>query len=327
MAEKTGIAWCDSTFNPWLGCTKISPACDNCYAERMSGRFGVEWGAVKPRKRTSISNWKLPLKWNKEPFYECSECHHRFDGKALNPGSNGGSFANVCPSCESTRFQQVRRRVFCGSLCDVFDNEVPAEWRADLFRLIEKTPNLDWLLLTKRIGNIKRWLESDWISGVSTDLTGRWVKGFAPQNVWLGITARNQEEADRDIPKLLSIPAVKLFLSIEPMLGPIDLRHLFQHCPVHDYAGGFCINDCGNWQRLSWVICGGETGKNARPMHPAWVRSLRDQCQAACVPFFFKAWGEFYHPGPGTNPDLMVRVGRKRSGSRLDGRVWEEIPA
>lgn len=237
MAENSKIEWTDATFNPWIGCTKVSPACDFCYAEvstpartlRASGQ--ETWGANAPRKRTSDANWREPLKWNR---------------KAAAEGR--------------------RMRVFCASLADVFDNQVPDEWRADLFVLIRATPNLDWLLLTKRPQNIAKMLPPDWGAGYP--------------NVWLGTTVENQTEADRRIPHLLNVPARVRFLSCEPLLGPVDLTAHF-------------LNPQGFTDTPRWVIAGGESGPGARPTHPDWARSLRDQCAAAGVPFHFKQWGEY----------------------------------
>jgi protein gp37 len=282
MSETTAIQWCDSTFNPWIGCTKISPACDHCYAEADFDRRRrvVTWGAGQPRKRTSAANWKQPLKWNihANDFHECAACGWR--------GDNAGA----CPLCSSAQLQPTRRRVFCASLADVFDNETPNEWRIDLFRLIRETPNLDWLLLTKRIGNAR---------GLYSAATGPdWADELPwPENVWLGATICNQDEASRDISKLLSTPAVKRFVSIEPMLGNIDVSAWLpchhgdpSQCFSQGYRGTCC--ECSlNSPAIDWVICGGESGPQARPMHPEWVRSLRGQCEAAGVPFFFKQWG------------------------------------
>jgi protein gp37 len=202
MAEQTKIEWADSTFNPWIGCTKISPACDNCYAENlMDIRLKrVQWGAGNPRRLTSSANWNKPLQWNAKRFMECGDC-----------GWRGEAAAEIisCGHCGAFPLQDARRRVFCASLADVFDNEVQEQWKYDLWRLIHKTPHLDWLLLTKRIGIARQPEVYRYLS---------W-----PSNVWLGITVVNQEEADRDIPKLLQVPAAVRFLSIEPMLGPVDL--------------------------------------------------------------------------------------------------------
>lgn len=253
--ENSNIEWTHHTFNPWIGCTKVSPACDNCYAERDTARFKtVEWGSGKPRKRTSEAYWQTPIKWNKQ-------------AEALG----------------------VRYRVFCASLADVFDNEVPDEWRTDLWKLIAATPHLDWLLLTKRIGNVTYPM---------------------PHNVWLGISVVTQKEAERDIPKLANIPATVRFLSIEPLLEPVELRSL-----KVDYDGRLnaFLHD-----RINWVIVGGESGTKARPMDATWARNLRDQCNEFSIPFLFKQWGEFGEDG--------VRVGKKRAGRMLDGRTWDEYP-
>lgn len=240
MSEQTNIEWCDSTFNPWTGCTKVSPGCDNCYAEGWAKRSGtVHWGPHAERRRTSVANWKQPLRWERE--HEAFAAQH---GR--------------------------RRRVFCASLADVFDNAVPAQWRLDLFRLIADTPHLDWLLVTKRIGNV---------AGMLAELATASGGGSAPMpNIWLGITVVNQTEADRDIPKLLHVPAVVRFLSCEPLIGPLDLGREHRTTWLH---------------LLDWVIVGGESGPKARPMHPQWPRDLRDQCAAAGTAFLFKQWGEW----------------------------------
>jgi len=274
MADNTEISWADATFNPWVGCTKVSPACDHCYAEGWAKRSGlVEWGN-HPRRRTSAANWRQPLKWNRE--------------------------------AEATG---VRKRVFCASLADVFDNQVPAEWRADLWRLIDETPNLDWLLLTKRPQNAAKMIEASRRAVLSAGVDSRHVMWPWP-NVWVGTTVENQEEADRRIPHLLAVPAARRFLSCEPLLGPIDL---------------------GPRPTLDWVIAGGESGPGARPAHPTWFRSLRDQCQTAGVAFHFKQWGEHAPTDAATDGgdtrEVMVRVGKKASGRLLDDREWNEFPA
>lgn len=284
MSENSAISWTDHTFNPWIGCTKVSPACDHCYAERStpSRTLGVVWGPGQPRHRTTPENWNLPLRWNATPFYECSSCGWR--GRNAKVEVVGPEIAAAsCPRCAQTGADHVLRlarpRVFCASLADVFDNEVDPAWRADLFALIQRTPSLDWLLLTKRIGNVSRLLP--------VDVCG----GELPSNVWIGATICNQEEADRDIPKLLAVPARVRFLSIEPMLGAVDLA---QAGALWSDMNGKIIDAAASGKRgIDWVIVGGESGPNARPMHPDWARSLRDQCAAAGVPFHFKQWGEW----------------------------------
>lgn len=281
MSIKTGIVWCDSTWNGWIGCEGISPACANCYAEAQDKfRHWTAEGWGGPRKRTTSAYWKQPLKWNAAPFHECDGCGWRGDG-----GTSGA----MCPLIDcSGKLSPARRRVFAFSLADVFDNKVPAEWRSDFFELIRRTPNLDWLILTKRIVNA--------------------FKGMLPMdfnavnycNVWLGATVVNQEEADRDIPKLLAINARVRFLSMEPLLGPVDLTsiHISGH-GHHEFDPKIMANvlqrprQYPTLPQLDWVIAGGESGPGARPSHPDWYRSLRDQCAAAGVPYLFKQWGEW----------------------------------
>lgn len=329
MAKNTKIEWATHTLNPWIGCTKISPGCDGCYAEALMDKrmHKVQWGAGNPRDRTSAANWNMPLKWNAN--------HDAF-------------FAE----------HGYRQRVFCASLADVFDNAVDPQWLSDLFELIRRTPNLDWLLLTKRIGNWKSRMQAvhDHLSvrrpptpkprSVTDEESDamNWVDAWLrndvdpiPANVWLGATIVNQEEANRDIPKLLQVPAAKRFLSIEPLLGDVT---------IFDLDGPIDVPD-GMKSPIDWVIVGGESGPGARPMHPDWARSLRDQCEAAGVPFLFKQWGEWL---PGSQADesdgvQMISLGRCQDGHRwhngttswklgkkiagrlLDGRTWDGAPS
>lgn len=336
MAEETRIEWADHTFNPWIGCTKVSPACDHCYAEAQASRYwpGEQLWAGN-RKRTSENNWRQPLKWHRQ----------------------------------ATEFRAKHGRppmVFCASLADVFDNQVPEQWRRDLWALIDATPNLIWLLLTKRPQNIRKMLPPE-IDGAPI-----W------DNVWLGTTVENQAEADRRIPHLLAAPAAKRFLSCEPLLGPVDLREI---CTGHHFISalngsawhdvpGLSKFERGHTGRIDWVIAGGESGPGARPSHPDWFRSLRDQCAAAGVPFLFKQWGEWiewrHHedgpyvatyiegtedadavlsecvkPGfltsrgsfawslddiPEIEARLMDRVGKKAAGRLLDGIIHDARP-
>lgn len=253
MAENSNIEWTDHTFNPWIGCTKVSPGCDNCYAavSTPSRAMKVLWGVGEERHLAASSTWKQPVKWDR---------------------AHGEFFAS----------HGRRQRVFCASLADVFDNEVSSLWRAQLFALIAATPNLDWLLLTKRVGNAKEMIQEA-MELIDVNAFYPVVKAWPWSNVWLGATIINQEEADRDIPKLLGVPAAKRFLSMEPLLGPVDLWPTLiphMHKGIDRHA-------------LDWVIVGGESRSGARPMHPGWAKSLRDQCAAADVPFLFKQWGEY----------------------------------
>jgi protein gp37 len=209
----------------------------------MAHRYGrVEWGPGKARQRTTREYWRQPIRWN----------------------------------CDALRTGE-RQRVFCASLADVFDGEMPEVlnvWRADLWTLIVKTPQLDWLLLTKRPGNVLRMVpwEDVW-----------------PRNVWIGTSVEDGEWAKRRLPMLSRIPATVRFVSAEPLLADLCLS-------------GYAVD---------WVIAGGESGNGFRELNAAHVRSLRDQCQAMGIPFFFKQWG-------GRTP--------KANGRELDGRVWSEIP-
>ncbi|WP_373379886.1 phage Gp37/Gp68 family protein [Cupriavidus nantongensis] len=262
MSANSKIEWTDHTFNPWEGCQKVGPGCDHCYAETRNARFGggvaVNWGPGAPRRRTSAANWRKPLAWN----------------------SNHDAFF-----AEHGR----RQRVFCASLADVFDNAVSVQWRYDLLRLIMDTPNLDWLLLTKRIGNAAGMLEQA-MRALTIQREG-WADNYLP-NVWIGATIVNQAEADRDIPKLLAVPARVRFLSMEPLLGPVEFSNVSRRSDAVRVMGQRALGG------IDWVIVGGESGPGARPMHPDWARSLRDQCAAAGVPFLFKQHGE-WAPGAG----------------------------
>jgi protein gp37 len=280
MGENTRIEWADHTFNPWIGCTKVSPACDHCYAETLAtNRLGVAWGPHAKRRRTAESTWRQPLAWNRRA------------------------------EREGRRF-----RVFCASLADVFDNQVPAEWREDLWALIHDTPHLDWLLLTKRPQNIWTMLPGATTMGVPA-----WGNGWP--NVWLGTTVENQVEANRRVPHLLAVPAAKRFLSMEPLLGPVRLardgyddgqdgaadwltgRRWWVDVDGNGARGGSYVG-----ARIDWVIAGGESGPKARPSHPDWFRSLRDQCEAARVSFFMKQmWGTTKAKMPPIPDDLMIR--------------------
>jgi protein gp37 len=317
MSKNSKIEWTDHTFNPWEGCTKVGPGCDHCYAEvrnaRYAGGQSINWGPGVPRRRTSQSNWNKPLKWNKEADAFFAE-HGR------------------------------RQRVFCASLADVFDNEVDPQWRHDLFALIEATPNLDWLLLTKRIGNVNKLVDRSAFE--------------ACPNIWLGATIVNQVEADRDIPKLLDIPVKIRFLSMEPLLEAVSLRWLAgwpQNEPTIAQNPSGYTDQYDGLRQLDWVIVGGESGPEARPMHPDWARSLRDQCEAAGVPYLFKQWGEWCPRGPeslgypsvegvprlrmtdaghdgqdlnssGNNDVWMNRAGKKEAGRMLDGITHDGYP-
>lgn len=356
MGENSKIEWTHHTFNPWIGCAKVSPGCAHCYAEREFDHrhHKAKWGPGQPRVRTSPGTWAQPLRW---------------DRAAAKAG--------------------VRARVFCASLADVFDPEVPVAWLADLMVLIEKCRNLDWLLLTKRpqeiagrlheahahIEGIKEsWDEVPEPTCPASEMLNEWPVGNPPPHVWLGTTVENQATADERIPRLLKVPARIRFLSCEPLLGPVDLRYIrtysygttSRETNVLTGQSMVYMNDGGGIEssprdHIDWIICGGESGPKARPMHPEWARSLRDQAQAAGTPFMFKQWGEWL-PGHqydaehrksdpeiessrfdmrewdgeewdtpadpwDTDEHAVFRVGKVRAGRRLDGRTWDGAPS
>jgi protein gp37 len=263
---RTTLPWVQYTFNPWWGCTQVSPACDHCYAMVLARRLGqrafghpVEWGPAGRRGYLSEKGWAGPLAW---------------DRRAQKTGE--------------------RPRVFCGSMMDVFEGK--AEQRphlARLYALIEQTPHLDWLLLTKR-PNQARQLGP-----------GRW-----PGNVWIGCTVETQAWAEQRLPHLLSLDCTLRFLSVEPLLGPLDLRPVLGHGPG----------------RVNWIVLGGESGSQARGPDGAvdWYRDLRQQCGEAGVPLFFKQWGRFRQDGS----DLVrLRPREPRAEpAALDGIVQHEVP-
>lgn len=276
--ENSKIEWTNHTFNPWIGCAKVSAGCQHCYAERlMDLRWGrVQWGVEADRQRTGVGYWNEPLRWDRE---------------AAAAGT--------------------RPRVFCGSLCDVFEDRRDLDqWRTDLFALIRQTPNLDWLLLTKRPETAANWIKRE--------------PGAPLPNVWVGTSAETQEQADRRVPFLLRVPAVLRFLSLEPLIGPID--HLGE-CPAcgqrRDLAAR-CF--CAGKPTVSWIIVGGESGPTARPMAMLWVADLVRLCREAEVPLFFKQWGEFYEwPSAKFDPE-SYRVGKQRAGRSFLGRTYDAIP-
>ena len=273
MAENSAIEWTDHTVNFWIGCTRVSPACDHCYAERdwsMTGRFPrVEWGPHGERSPT------------KDHMREVA----RIAAAAAKRGR--------------------RERVFINSLSDWADNHksISDDLRASIFDAARLHPGIDFILLTKRPQNIARYLPGDWGNGY--------------RNVWLGVTAENQEEADRRIPILLATPAAVRWVSAEPLLGPIDFLGGEMNGPLTDGGptGEQIANDPTGWRvgrygvsRLNWIVVGGESGAGARPMHPAWARSIRDQCAEAGVPFFMKQMsGATKRAMPTIPDDLMIR--------------------
>lgn len=287
MAENSKIEWTDNTFNPWIGCTRVSPGCVHCYAEQlMDVRYQrAKWGPQGDRVKTSDANWKKPFQWNRQAEKE---------GRQI--------------------------KVFCASLADVFeDNPQIAGWRIDLFEdIIGNTPWIAWQILTKRPERAYEFFEN------RPDL------GFG--NIWLGVSVEDQKRANERREIFKSIPIGIKFVSYEPAIGLVD------------WTG---------WGFIDWLICGGESGPDARPMHPQWARDSRDWAKASNVAYHFKQWGEFTpcacdDPGTGClriwpnglhteldkwEPGLnlqgstgMHKVGKKAAGRFLDGQTWDEFP-
>jgi protein gp37 len=343
----TKIEWTDRTWNPLAGCTVISPGCTHCYAMRMAHRLeamgqqkyqGTIWktdgGKILWTGRINLDEKALlePLKWKKP------------------------------------------QRVFVNSMSDLFHENVPFEYIDKVFAVMAITPHITYQVLTKRperMWQFMAWKKNDWVStGMDEFKVGFKfthyqipVPGEHPNwkgldwplpNVWLGVTVENQEQADKRIPLLLQVPAAVRFLSCEPLLGPIEFfnhsnkwelgesrMHLLRGFTVTNTPEGLKGNGRLVDPQINWVIAGGESGHNARPVHPDWIRSLRDQCRPAWVPFFFKQWGEGIPMGqkradgkiqgftsfkPIDEFTGCVKVGTKAAGSMLDGMEWKEFP-
>lgn len=337
------MSWWGKSWNPILGCTKCSPACDHCYAERLHTQ----------RHKAKLAGAPMPLCYA-EPFDKVRFLPER--------------------TWDPLRWRKTQR-VFVGNMTDIFHPDVPDGWLDEIFEIMAHSPQHTFILCTKRPKRMEQYINDVINSGMTwrEGLTGRPLP-----NVWLGTTIWDQPSADDRIPILLSTPAAKHYVSYEPALGPVDLGPGLDSswrrcrtcgaealalmdspecgCADPNYAEpGEPVADWVSLPALDWVICGGETGPGARPMHPDWPRALRDQCQAAGVPFFFKQWGEWgplegSHAGaptpvcyydesivgtiPGWQSGIssggqahMARVGTRRAGRVLDGRTWEEVPA
>jgi protein gp37 len=319
MGDKTGIEWTDATWNPVTGCTKVSPGCDHCYADTFAER------------------------WRGTPghYYE-----------------NGFDVELRPDKLELPLRWTKPRRIFVNSMSDLFHDAIPEDYICQVFGVMARSRRHTFQILTKRHGRMRSLLKSGafW-AGVSHH-AGRYLVTAPPlPNVWLGVSAEDQQRADLRIPALLDTPAAVRWVSAEPLLGPIDLDNCSGYQAVTDEPDPTLTY-------LDWVVVGGESGHGARPMHPQWARSLRDQCQQAGVPFLFKQRGEWSWNEPGQfqlpakpytarvavmHPAGMVamtkgndfdpltvghdfwctrieRVGKKLAGRELDGRTWDQYP-
>lgn len=335
MGEQTKIAWTDHTFNPWIGCTPVATGCQHCYAEADfdKRRHKAKWGPQGTRLLTSPAYWKQPRRWQRE-------------AKAAG----------------------VRRRVFCGSLCDVFEDfegwlldrrgdicvhndRIGTEGyhssdvqmslddvRGDLFRLIDQTPDLDWLLLTKRPENIRQMWQTvygdSYARNCDDESLGGHPRNFR-KNVWLGCSASTQEDLDAAVPHLLKCRdlAPVLFLSLEPLVGPIDLEVIAER---YGREVGCCDSLSCEWCAgtglartldIDWVIVGGESGKGARSCDIAWIRFIVQQCKAGNSLCFVKQFGAYViedNPGGGTTGAFPKRRVVLRDPKGGDPDEWPE---
>ncbi len=308
---QTKIEWVDYSWNPTSGCTPVSEGCQNCYARRMANRLRGRFGYPED-----------------EPFRVT---------------------LHSAKLKEPLRWKKPRR-VFVCSMGDLFHPDVPFEFIVAVFRVMTKCAQHTFMILTKRPNRVKAFY-------VQSSVSAPWAQKVC-ENIWVGVTAENQQAADERIPILLQIPAAVRFVSCEPLLGPVDLELYLPYTSSRYkedwHRNGYHVLRLSkgiNQGTLDWVICGGETGPGARPMHPDWVRSLRDQAVDADVPFFFKSWGEYipsYEAGEHSNErcqynrtigecwvkssysfhdgQVMVKVGKKAAGRLLDGREWDEVP-
>ncbi len=342
MASK--ILWTDQTWNPIIGCSKVSPGCANCYAERMALRQAhMEYARLEKHLNQDLDAKDGIMKY--VGVVDISK-------KAWN-----GKTVFVESALTKPLHWRKPRMIFVCSMSDLFHESVPFEWIDKVFAIMALCPQHTFQILTKRPERMFEYLDdvktrinipaaASAGAGVRVDLNRFWTAaGWPIKNIWLGCTAENQAMADKRIPVLLQCPAAKRFVSVEPMLGKVDLAYT-------------CFNGAdsfGTMPGLDWVICGGESGPGARPMHPDWVRSLRDQCKEAGVPFMFKQWGEWTpshvaggHISKGQislsfdgvpysdyvcastviddNCQGMSRVGKKKTGRLLDGVEHNGFP-
>lgn len=301
MSDKTGIEWTDATWNPVVGCSVTSPGCKNCYAmgmaarlEAMGGKAGAKYAGLTTRSKAGRPVWNGTV---------------RLDETCLD---------------RPLRWKRPRR-IFVNSMSDLFHERLPFVEVARVFEAIGASISLGrghvFQILTKRPQRMVEYF--DWAAGrPDVDRASRHRSAILPAQwpgVWLGVSVEDQRSADERIPILLCLPASRYWISAEPLLGPISLAKVPR-----------IIRD---FRHLDWVVAGGESGPGARPMHPDWARSLRDQCGEAEIPFLFKQWGSWCpgHEAAGVVHDfgdgtLMSRSGKKAAGRLLDGRAWDQYP-
>lgn len=337
MADRTGIEWTDASWNPVVGCSLVSPGCTNCYAMGQAARI-----------------------------VRCSEGLGRsstYDGTIETVKGRPVWTGKVALASEATLTQPLRwkrpRRIFVNSMGDLFHEDVPDEWIDRVFAVMALSPQHTFQILTKRSARMRGYFEKVrheggicdsmsiiWQRAVEIATERNLMAHYQPQlhvlpNVWLGVSAEDQRRADERIPDLLATPAAIRFVSAEPLLGPIDFTNLDHTwtCRSERVHGISALWKTTLRPRLDWIIVGGESGPNARPMHPDWARVIRDQCAAAGTAFFFKQWGEWKGCGPGRIQEsdctalhkwddraFSCRVGKARAGRLLDGVTHDGMP-
>jgi protein gp37 len=338
MSDHTKIEWTDATWNVITGCSVISPGCTNCYAMRLAGTRLKH----TPSRRALTRDTKAGPVWTGEM---------RFNEQWLT---------------QPLKWPRPRMIFVCAH-GDLFHESVPNEWIDRVFAVMALAPQHTFQVLTKRAKRMRAYIaEHHSRNGVELaaerikpskglPVSPKWCFQWPLPNVWLGVSAEDQTRADERVPELLATPAAVRFVSCEPLLGPIDLIRIKLQGVVDPFdafvgatwsqpaslngARFFSSNiERKDRPRLDWVIVGGESGPYARPMHPDWVRSLRDQCAAADVPFFFKQWGEWadaddfpsetqeHYDVLGLTERMNIRVGKRAAGRDLDGRTWDEMP-
>jgi protein gp37 len=324
MAGKTAIEWSEFAWNPIRGCSRVSPGCGGanhqggCYAEKIAARFSDPG----------------------QPF-------HGFAERTAHGGRWTGKLDLVDDMLTVPLRWKKPRRIFVNSMSDLFHENLPDEAIDKVFAVMALAPQHTFQVLTKRADRMlayftgygtalgRIWFQAMQLASaakVEPAVASRRAAKWPLPHVWLGVSVEDQERADERIPDLLATPATVRFLSCEPLLGPVDLR-----CVAPTDTGYMNALSSSTGPNLDWIIAGGESGPRARPSHPDWFRSLRDQCAAAVVPFFFKQWGEWRgYPPTEHKPDgkwrnwngghVSVRVGKKAAGATLDGREHRECP-
>lgn len=316
MGDKTKIEWTEATWNPIRGCTRVSEGCRNCYAERVAARFSGPGEAYEGlAKLVTIDKMgHKEARWTGQVRYVTE--HLR----------------------DPLRWKRPRM-IFVNSMSDLFHEKVHDEWIEDIWDVMLKAKQHTFQILTKRPGRMLEWV-SNWKFTIG--------KYSVLPNVWLGVSVEDQSTADERIPILLETQAAIRWVSYEPALGPVDFRGLLGGS--FDALTGMERTGFNTEAKLDWIVCGGESGPGARPMHPDWARSARDQCVAAGIPFFMKQWGEWVAPeqnicalhnggehgyvsdgfehskGCPNAKQFVVRMGKKAAGRLLDGQTWSQYP-